>query len=309
MSDEKCQEEYMRRIHKVQDYIETHLDQPIAIGTLADAAGFSKYHFSRIFQSILHESLAHYVNRIRMESAVFLLAHRLDKNMTDIAYELGFSDSAIFSRAFKNFYGVSPRDYRNEYSKNCKDSFLLSDYNKGAAKGERKEKPFPVTGQIKIVNMEEKQAIYIRHTGTYEALEKKYADMAQRLFEAASEQQLLVADKNWVLSIYHDNPEFSEESQFRTSLCLTVPEGIEIQEEGILGKMTLEGGLYAVGHFEIPREAYSDAWNYMYEKWFTCSGYVPRNSYPFEVYLNHPNEEPNAIHKVDIYIPIEPIHF
>ncbi|MDV3426533.1 MAG: AraC family transcriptional regulator, partial [Bacillota bacterium] len=290
MSDQKCQEEYIRRIHKVQDYIEYHLGQSLSIEELAGAAGFSKYHFSRIFQSILHEPLAHYVNRIRMEKALFLLAHRADKNMTDIAYELGFTDSAVFSRAFKNYHGISPREYRKEYSKNCKDSFLLSEYNKDAAKKEWKGNLFPVTGQITIVNMKEKQVAYVRYTGTYETLAKEYANLIQSLFVHADSQHLLADGQNRVLAIYHDNPEFGEESQFRTSLCLTVPEDIQVQEDGVLGRMKLEGGLYAVGHFKIQQEQFSDAWNYMYQEWLTCSGYIPRNSYPFEVYLNNPDE-------------------
>lgn len=309
MPDHKCQEEYIRRIHKVQDYIEDHLGQSLSIEELAGAARFSKYHFSRIFQGMLHEPLAHYVNRIRMERALFLLAHRADKNMTDITYELGLSDSAVFSRAFKNYYGVSPREYRKEYSENCKDSFLLSEYNKGTAKKERADNPFPVTGQITITNLEEKQVAYVRHTGTYETLAKEYANLIQTLFVHASNQHLLVDGQNWILAIYHDNPEFAEESQFRTSLCLTVPEDIRIQEDGVLGRMKLEGGLYAVGHFQILQEQFSDAWNYMYQEWITCSGYVPRDSYPFEVYRNNPNANENHIIEVDIYVPIEPIHF
>jgi len=309
MSDQKCQEEYIRRIHKVQDYIEYHLGQPLSIEELSNAAGFSKYHFSRIFQSMLHESLAHYVNRIRMEKTLFLLAHRADKNMTDIAYELGFTDSAVFSRAFKNYYGVSPREYRKEYSKNCKDSFLLSEYNKDTAKKEWEGNSFPVTGQITIANMEEKQVAYVRHTGTYETLAKEYAYLVQTLFVQAKTQHLLVEGQNWVLAIYHDNPEFGEESQFRTSLCLTVPEDIPVQEDGVLGRMKLEGGLYAVGHFQIQQEQFSDAWNYMYQEWLMGSGYIPRNSYPFEVYLNDPDDDESHIIEVDIYVPIEPIHF
>lgn len=307
MLDQKCQEEYIRRIHKVQDYIEYHLGQSLSIEELAGAAGFSKYHFSRIFQSILHEPLAHYVNRIRMEKALFLLAHRADKNMTDIAYELGFTDSAVFSRAFKNYHGISPREYRKEYSKNCKDSFLLSEYNKDAAKKEWKGNLFPVTGQITIVNMKEKQVAYVRYTGTYETLAKEYANLIQSLFVHADSQHLLADGQNRVLAIYHDNPEFGEESQFRTSLCLTVPEDIQVQEDGVLGRMKLEGGLYAVGHFKIQQEQFSDAWNYMYQEWLTCSGYIPRNSYPFEVYLNNPDENESHIIEVDIYVPVEPI--
>jgi AraC family transcriptional regulator len=307
MSDQKCQQEYIRRIHKVQDYIQQHLGQSLSIEELSDAAGFSKYHFSRIFQGMLHEPLAHYVNRIRMENALFLLAHRADKNITDIAYELGLSDSAVFSRAFKNYYGVSPRQYRNEYSKNCKDSFLLSEYNKDTAKKEWKDNPFPVTGQITIENLEQKQVAYVRHTGTYETLAKEYANMVQTLFDCAQKQHLLVQGQNCVLAMYHDNPEFGDESQFRTSLCLTVPEDIRIQEDGVVGAMKLEGGLYAVGHFEIQQQQYSDAWNYMYQEWISGSGYVPRNSDPFELYRTYVDGSP--IHQVDIYVPIEPIHF
>lgn len=309
MSYEKCKEEYIRRIHKVQDYIENHLDQYLSIEELSNAAGFSKYHFSRIFQSILHEPLAHYVNQIRMERALFLLAHRTDKNMTDIAYALGLSDSAVFSRAFKNYYGVSPREYRKEYSKNCKDSFLLSEYNKNTAKKEWAGNPFPVTGQITIENIEEKQVAYVRHTGTYDSLAKKYAGMVQNLFAYAKNQHFLVEGQNWILAIYHDNPEFGEESQFRTSLCLTVPKNITVKEYGVLGRMKLEGGLYAVGHFELQQEQFSDAWNYMYREWLMGSGYIPRDSYPFEVYLNNPDDNESHIIKVDIYVPIESIHF
>lgn len=309
MSNKRCNEEYKRRIHKVQDYIEGHLDQTISIEELSIVAGFSKYHFSRIFQEMLQEPLAHYVNRIRMERAVFLLAHRADKNMTDIAYELGFTDSAVFSRAFKNYYGVSPREYRQEYSKNCKEIFLLSEYNKNTAEKEWAGNPFPVTGKITIETLKEKTMVYVRHTGTYETLAKEYANLIETLFVHAARQQLLVEGENWILAIYHDNPEFGQETQFRTSLGLTVPEGLSIQEDGVLGKVELEGGMYAVGHFQLQPEQYGDAWNYMYQEWLTNSGYVPRNSYPFEVYRNNPNDNEKHICEVDIYVPIEPILF
>jgi AraC family transcriptional regulator len=309
MLEQKCQEEYIRRIHKVQDYIEHHLGEHLSIEELSKAAGFSKFHFSRIFQGILHESLAHYVNRLRMEKALFLLAYREDKNMTDIAYELGYTDSAVFSRAFKNYYDKSPSEYRKEYSKNCKASFLLSEYNKVTAKKEWEDNLFPVTGQITITNLEEKRVAYVRHTGTYEILAKEYANLMQLLFAHAKGQKFFVEGQSWLIVMYHDNPEFGEESRFRTSLCLTMPENIQIKEDGILGIMKLEGGLYAVGHFQIQQKQYGDAWNYMYQKWLTSSGYVPRNSYPFEVYRNDPHSNESHIHEVDIYVPIEPILF
>lgn len=236
-----------------------------------------------------------------------MLAHRPDLNMTDIAYEMGFTDSAIFSRAFRNYYGMTPSGYRREYSKNCKEPVFISEYNKEAAEKKWVENPFWKSSQITIEELEERQAVYVRHTGTYETLAKRYAWLMQKLFIGAKRQKLLKEGENQILAIYHDNPEFGEKEQFRTSLCLTVPGYLKAKEDKLLGVMRLEGGKYAVGHFEIRPEQFSDAWDYMYREWLMTSGYVPRNSYPFEVYRNNPHEDKNHMIKVDIYVPIEPI--
>jgi AraC family transcriptional regulator len=301
------QNEYVTRIHKVQDYIEENYGKNLSTEELAVVAGFSKYHFNRIFKSVMQEPLSHYVNRIRMEQAVFMLAHFENKNITDIAYELGFTDSAIFSRAFKNYYGLSPIAYRKKYSTNCKDSIFISTYNKSDKNKKWVTNPFPSTGEIRIESVKECQVIYVRHTGTYCSLAKEYERLVQDLFRAASKQELLHPGKNQFLALYHDNPEFGKEEQFRTSLCMTFPESCSAKEDGELGVMTIDGGLYAVGHFEIVKEQFEDAWDYMYQKWLLTSGYVPRNAAPFEVFLNNPKEEKEHLIKVEIYMPIEPI--
>ena len=309
MGDQRCQEEYIRRIQCVQDYIEQHLGSNLQLETLAAEAGFSKYHFSRIFQGIVKEPLAHYVMRLRMESALFLLAHRPDKGMTEIAYELGFSDSSVFSRAFKQTYGISPREYRKAYSKNCKEPVLISKYNKEAAQKAWGIEALGVKAKITIETLKEQPMIYVRHIGDYESLAKAYRGMVQKLLGYAKKHQLLEAGKNKFLAMYHANPEFGEEEQFRTSLCMTLPEKIALQEDDVVGKMMLEGGLYAVGRFRIHQQQYSDAWDYMYQEWLGGSGYEPRNACPFEVYCNDPEEDVQHMHEVAIYVPIEPIHF
>ena len=308
MEKEHYNVEYIRRIHKVQDYIEAHLNRGMTLEELAYEAGFSKYHFSRIFQGIVQETLAHYVNRIRMEQALFLLAYRQDKNMTDIAYEMGFTDSAVFSRAFKNYYGMSPREYRTTYIKLNKQPFVLSNYKtNGKARENRVNK---IKGEVTIENLQEKQAIYVRHMGTYDSLAQEYSKLMNTLWKYADKHNLIVEGQNWVLAMYHDNPEFGEETQFRTSLCITIPNVNSVEEEGIVEQMTIEGGIYAVGHFRIKPDEYVDIWDYMYEKWLMCSEYLPRNACPFEVYRKVPQQaNPNGecFHEVDIYVPIEPL--
>ena len=304
---EQYKEEYISRIQKVQDYIEQNYGKNMTTEELASVAGFSKYHFNRIFKSVMDESLLQYVNRVRMENALFILAHRQDRNMTDVAYELGFGDSAIFSRAFKAYYGLSPLAYRKKYSTNCKENLFLSEYNKSEKKKKWVEEPFPNTGEVRIENIESKDLVYIRHMGTYKSLGRVFAKWMHELFRLAHKQGLLHQEENQFLVMYHDNPEFGDEKHFRTSLCITVPVGCSAKEEGKLGVTKLTGGLYAVGHYEIKPGQFEDAWDHMYRNWLMMSGYVPRNACPYEVYLNNPKEEKEGLIKVDIYVPIEPI--
>jgi AraC family transcriptional regulator len=72
--------------------------------------------------------------------------------------------------------------------------------------------------------------------------------------------------------------------------------------------MEIQSGLYGVIHFEISQSDYSKAWHFVYRKWLPSSGYLPRNSFPFEIYLNNPSEDPLNMRVVEIYIPIEPIN-
>ena len=88
-------------------------------------------------------------------------------------------------------------------------------YNKPEKKKERVTNPFSITGQIKLKKVEEFQVVYIRHTGNYTSLAKEYARLMENLFRAAAKQKLLKVDENQVLAMYHDNPEFGKEEQFR----------------------------------------------------------------------------------------------
>ncbi|MGH0432225.1 AraC family transcriptional regulator [Bacillus hominis] len=295
MESSQSRNEYLRRIYKVQDYIESHINDSPSVEELANVAGFSKFHFHRIFKGIVDEPLSRYVNRLKLERATHLLTYRTDMTITDIAYHFGFTDSAVFSRTFKSHYGVSPSYYRNHNSKNCKDVRGTSQYN------ECKK----VRGNVEIVTADNINVAYIRHVGTYKDLAIAFPKMIEKLFHYASEQNYYVFEDTKVLTIYHDHHEFTEDNHLRTSLCITIPNGVE-EGNSEIGLMTIPSGEYAVGHFEISQDEYKGAWNFLYGEWLPNSGYKPRDSYPFEVYRNDPGQHPENKHVVDIYVPIEP---
>ncbi|MCU5279768.1 effector binding domain-containing protein [Bacillus thuringiensis] len=295
MESKQSRNEYLRRIYKVQDYIESHINDSLSIEELADIAGFSKFHFHRIFKGIVDEPLSRYVNRLKLERATNLLTYRTDMTITHIAYHFGFTDSAVFSRTFKSHYGISPSQYRNDNSKNCKDVRRASQYNKCKK----------VRGNVGIVTADDIHVAYIRHIGIYEELTIAFPKMIEKLFHYAAKENCHVFEDTKVLTIYHDHHEFTEENHLRTSLCIKIPEGSPVETSDI-GIMVIPSGKYAVGHFEIFQDEYKGAWDFLYGEWLPNSGYKPRDSYPFEMYKNDPRRHPENKHIVDIYVPIEP---
>ena len=75
---------------------------------------FSIEYLTKLFKSKYGYSIYEYVLKLRMERAKELLANEENK-IIDIAGRLGYADNHYFSKAFRNYYGVSPSQYRKQY--------------------------------------------------------------------------------------------------------------------------------------------------------------------------------------------------
>jgi AraC family transcriptional regulator len=130
--------------------------------------------------------------------------------------------------------------------------------------------------------------------------------MVRQLFQWGFEHGVMKEGYTKLLTIYHDNPEITEDNKRRTSIGITAPLGTKA--DGQVGYMTVSSGKYAVGHFETDgKEAYSRAWAYMFGKWLPESGYLPEDNPPFEVYINDPGTHPEGKQLIDIYVPVKKI--
>jgi AraC family transcriptional regulator len=96
---------------RTAEYIEEHLSDDISLSALAEVAGLSPFHFSRAFKESFGLPPYRYLNERRMQIAKTFLA-RPDMSITQIALELGFSESSSFSTAFRKHTGFTPTDYR-----------------------------------------------------------------------------------------------------------------------------------------------------------------------------------------------------
>lgn len=113
-------------MHKVINYIEEHLHEPLEIERIAKHAGFSKFHLHRVFKKYVGMSIAEYIRMRRLASASAMLLYTKEK-IIDIAFHNYFESQEAFTRAFKKYYHLPPGQYRKLMSimwKNKEESFM-----------------------------------------------------------------------------------------------------------------------------------------------------------------------------------------
>jgi AraC family transcriptional regulator len=104
-------QEYTDCITMVQRYIDDHIDEALNREVLATVANFSVPHLHRIFTGCVGENIATYVRRVRLERAGRKL--RMGAvDITQVALAAGYQSHAAFGKAFKQQYGLSPREFR-----------------------------------------------------------------------------------------------------------------------------------------------------------------------------------------------------
>lgn len=313
----KSKQEYIARINRVMDYIEMHLNEELTLGKTAQIACFSPFHFHRIFTTLTRETLNSFIQRKRIEKAAQQLRNDTDISISEIAHNCGFNSSAHFSRTFRKYFGLTAKEFREtEKAVFAKDGLYYSKNGKLTRKINQLSPDFRehlcsdhlyqfnhskfiiMDTKIEIKEMPEFRVIYCRHTGQFNQIGKVY----EKLFKWAGPRGLLNFPKTKTITVYHDDPAITNIDQVRQSACITVDEDVKV--DGEIGKMKLEGGKYAVGHFEINEKGFEKAWNTMC-LWFTESGYQPGDGQPYELYYNSPDEDAMRRFILDICIPVK----
>ena len=107
----RAAEELNRRMLRSRDAIDRAYAQPLDVAALASVASVSEAHYIRTFRATFGETPHRYLQRRRVERAMFLLRES-ERSITDICFEVGFSSLGRFSRTFRDIVGENPTDYR-----------------------------------------------------------------------------------------------------------------------------------------------------------------------------------------------------
>ncbi|MCZ2721853.1 helix-turn-helix domain-containing protein [Marinomonas sp. 15G1-11] len=99
------------RIEKILDYIHANLDKSINVTEIAEQSCWSRWQLQRVFLETTGLTVAQYIRELRLSHAAEQLLSSNAKHF-EIALECGFESDVSFSRAFKQLFSCSPREYR-----------------------------------------------------------------------------------------------------------------------------------------------------------------------------------------------------
>ncbi len=285
MQRKSSKEEYLRRVNLVVEYINNHLDGELELAKLAELSCLSPYHFHRIMRAFLGEPLGSYVSRIRVETAARLLRYS-NLSVQEIADNVGYDTPSSLTKVFKQYYNISPTEYRNNKTYTIMRPLLLS---------EELNLKSP-----KITELEAKQAIYIRLTGAYNELD--FPGTWGRLWNFVKEHKLFSAGIEHI-GIYHDDPKVTESDKLRSDVCLVIRKPVTPQGE--IGVKEIPGGKYAVFLYQGSYDKLGFVYDTIFAKWLPESGCELRNVPMFEKYVNNPAHTTPDKLKTEIYIPVK----
>jgi AraC-like DNA-binding protein len=104
-------EEINRRMLRARDAMDRAYADPLDVPALARVANVSAAHFIRKFRATFGETPHRYLQRRRVERAMFLL-RATDRSVTDVCLDVGFTSLGTFSRSFHDIVGEAPTAYR-----------------------------------------------------------------------------------------------------------------------------------------------------------------------------------------------------
>jgi AraC family transcriptional regulator len=295
----KSNEIYRSRINRAIDYVNNNLNKSISLEELASVSFFSAFHFHRIFVAVTGETVNHFTNRIRNEKAARLLKFS-KKSISEISIECGFSSASTLSRLFKQYFEISPSEYRKsgkiKNSKIRKELFPVNKYHCNLTEEELKIK-FPV----EIRQLPERRIAYIRVMDSFR--EGVVLNAFEEMVTWAKKMNLFHSETIFGMSM--DDPEVTPKEKYRYEVCITIPQKFKIESDSSVETTTLPKCKYAVTAVSGDFNLVVAVTNYLFDNWLINSLYESEPQYGLEVFLDKENICNWNHFDLELYIPVK----
>jgi len=305
------EKDHYSRIRKVLAFIQENLSVDISLTKMASVANFSPFHFQKLFTQYIGESPKQYVLRLRLERIAHNLKLFPEQSVFELSLQSGFSSPSTFGRAFKNYYGITPDEFRklsnSEISKIC-----TSNNNKGKEFNihshdfwsvnfdENESVDFTSGGKIEVVKLSSLKVAFIdSHFGSNNAIKNAF----KTLYNLANPRDL-INDKTRFIGIFFDLPFFTELSKCRFRACITLPANVDIPRE--IAVFQIPENKYAIYSVKGSMQDTLKSLVAFKHHWLGNSGYQIAETIGYEEYPTNPITEDYENIERKVFIPVKP---
>jgi len=273
----------LERVNRAIDHVVRNLDRELRLADVARAAHFSPFHFHRVFRSILGETLAQFVKRLRLERALHMMSHSPGRSLTEIALACGFSSSSDFSRSFKQRYGAAPSRFDLKSWRESKREDLkaaATDFAGRHLLDRLPEGKNPDGFEVELRDLPARTVAYIRVLDPYRG--RGVPEATERLVAWAEARGL--AGGQW-LGYQWDDPEIVALEDCRYDVAVEVDDVVPAGEIGRFEFPAMRVAQVPVrGGIDLEMRAIE----FLFRSWLPSSGYVPDDQPCFEAWIGRP---------------------
>jgi AraC family transcriptional regulator len=290
---------YVQRVNFAIDHIVGHLAESLRLRDLARVAMLSPFHFHRVFHALVGSTPADFVQRLRLEKALAMLARPRPRSLTAIALGCGFSSSSDFSRCFKRRFGVPPSSFDLGAWRRTHGTELEEIVERATARVRLKRLPprhNPDSFRVRLRELPARTVAYIRVDRPYQG--DRAMNAVFRLLTWAERNGL--AGGQW-LGYQWDNPEITALADCRYYVAVEAERFTPRGEVGryqfpkmTVAEVAIRGGL----DLELR------AWQWLYGCWLPRSGFVPDDQPAFEAWLGRPFAHGTQYFELAVQLPI-----
>lgn len=292
---------YIQRINTVLNTVVANVDGDLSLERLAQVAGFSPFHFHRIFKNIVGETLNNFVWRVRLERAAILLRGNHNLSISDAAFTCGFTSLAGFSRAFKKHYHINPSQWnRTDALQNSNLNQTSGDYpNYTVEKLNTCGSNYRVTfrqmpaQRLAYIRVDDSYSDFDRIIEAYHDLLNWYEAHGRRLSEAV------------LYGMSQDDPDITPNAKCRFDWCIQIPQTWQGNERVSIRHFPACFVAVISMKGNIAEEA--RILDYLWKCWLPRSRYQPANLPSMEIYKRLPHETNWETYVMDCAIPILPL--
>jgi AraC family transcriptional regulator len=262
---------------------------------LSDIAAFSRHHFHRQFSGFLGMSAYRYVQFIRMRRATWRLAFRPEMSVNEIALATGYEGPEAFARAFRQYSGQSPSDFRAEPDW----AEWHSRFSPFIQLRQTTMSTIATPGPVRVTTFPATRVAKLEHHGSVLRL----GDSIRKFIDWRKANKL-PPHESATFNIIHNDPDETPPDDFRFDFCAATNRPVAPNDAGVV-EFLIPAGRCALLRHRGSDDQLGRSIMHLYASWLPTSGEELRDFPLFMQRLKFFPDVSDSEAETDIYLPLK----